>query len=217
MRNANLFPIFRHVMALRDCKDDALTMIAHSGWLQKNKNGGLHMKKYWLCSLKNFFIGTMLTVFLWGLFGFLFNLISAFMYEWGIAELYRFIIFVFYWCVLNWWIYGTSNKQRKYLDTLPRDHRITMKEDYLTFLKQEGLPMMIYYTVCLSLQVFVFQFTKGYFQTFFVLLAPIGIEQTSYINWLLSFVLFVIGYQAVSIICRALIRKERYDYLFEHH
>ena len=77
--------------------------------------------------------------------------------------------------------------------------------------------MMIYYTVCLSLQVFVFQFTKGYFQTFFVLLAPIGIEQTSYINWLLSFVLFVIGYQAVSIICRALIRKERYDYLFEHH
>ena len=91
------------------------------------------MNNNWLIGFKNFIIGTMLTVFLWGLLGFILNLVMVFMYEWGLIELYRLIIFVFYWCVLNWWIYGTSNKQRRYLDSLPRDHKITLKEDYFAF------------------------------------------------------------------------------------
>ena len=174
------------------------------------------MKKHWINALKNFAIGTMLTVFLYGLLGFLFNILGAFMYQWNIIWLYRGIVFVFYCYVLNWWIYGTSNKQRKYLDTLPRDHQVTVKEDYLTFIKQEGLPIIVFYTICMSLQVFVFGFIKGYFQTFFALLALIGVELSSVTNWILSFVCFVIGYQAVAVIWRWRIRKEKYDFLFEH-
>ena len=140
----------------------------------------------------------------------------GFMYAWGVIWLYRFIIFAFYWCVLNWWVYGTSKKARRYSDTLPRDHKITAKEDYLIFFKQEGLPMMVYYTVCLSLQVFVFGFTKGYLQAFFALLAPIGMELSPIANWSLSFGFFVFGYQAIAILWRRRIRKESYDFLFEH-
>ena len=175
------------------------------------------MRNNWFIGLKNFVIGTMLTVFLWGLFGFLWNILSAFLYQWGLVELYRFIIFVFYWFILNWWIYGTSNKQRRYLDSLPRDHKITLKEDYFVFLKQEALPILVYYTIGLSLQVFVFGFIKGYFQTFFVILAPIGLELPKIGNWILSFVLFVIGYQAVAVFYRWRIRKDRYHFLFEHN
>ena len=174
------------------------------------------MKQYWINGLKNFAVGTMLAVVFWGLLGFIANILLGFMYVWNILWLYRFIIFVFYWAVLNWWIYGTSQKTRRYLDTLPKDHKISFKEDYLTFLKQEGLPIMVYYTICLTLQVFVFQFHKGYFQTFFIILAPIGIELSPIANWILSFVFFVIGYQAISIIRRWNIRKEKYDFLFEH-
>ncbi len=173
------------------------------------------MKKHWLNGLKNFAIGTMLAVVFWGLLGFIVNILLGFMYVWNILWLYRLIIFAFYWTVLNWWIYGTSKKTRRYLDTLPRDHRITLKEDYLTFLKQEALPIIVFYTICMSLQVFVFGFTKGYFQTFFILLAPIGVELPSIANWILSFVCFVIGYQAVAVFWRWQIRKEKYDFLFE--
>ena len=173
------------------------------------------MKKYWFCGLKNFAIGTMLAVFLCGMFGFLWNIIGGFLDLWGLIELYRLIIFIFYWCVLNWWIYGTSNKQRRYSDSLPRDYKITLKEDYFAFLKQEALPIIVYYTIGLSLQVFVFGFTKGYFQAFFVILAPMGLELSKIGNWILSFVLFVIGYQAVAVFCRWRIRKENYDFLFE--
>ena len=175
------------------------------------------MNNNWLIGFKNFIIGTMLTVFLWGLLGFILNLVMVFLYEWGLIELYRLIIFVFYWCVLNWWIYGTSNKQRRYLDSLPRAHKITLKEDYFVFLKQEALPILVYYTIGLSLQVFVFGFIKGYFQTFFVILAPIGLELSKFGNWILSFVLFVIGYQAIAIFYRWRIRKDRYHFLFEHN
>ena len=84
------------------------------------------------------------------------------------------------------------------------------------FLKQEGLPIIMFYTICMSLQVFVFGFTKGYFQTFFILLAPMGAELPSIAKWILSFVLFVIGYQAVAVIWRWRIRKEKYDFWFEH-
>lgn len=175
------------------------------------------MKQYWINSLKNFAIGTILNVVFYGLFGFIWNILMGFMYTWNVLWLYRLIVFVFYWGVLNWWIYGTSNKQRRYLDSLPRDHRITMKEDYLTFLKQQGLPIMVYYTICMTLQVFVFQFSKGYFQAFFALLAPVGVELPPVLNWCFSFVLFVIGYQAIAVICRKNIRKEKYDFLFEHH
>ena len=174
------------------------------------------MNNNWRIGFKNFIIGTMMTVFLWGLLGFILNLVMVFLYEWGLIELYRLIIFVFYWCVLNWWIYGTSNKQRRYLDSLPRDHQITLKEDYFVFLKKEALPIIVYYTIGLSLQVFVFGFIKGYFQTFFVLLAPIGIDLSPVWNWILSFVLFVVGYQAVAVFYRWRIRKEKYDFLFEH-
>lgn len=174
------------------------------------------MNNNWLIGFKNFIIGTMLTVVFWGLLGFILNLVMVFLYEWGLIELYRLIIFVFYWCVLNWWIYGTSNKQRRYLDSLPRDHKITLKEDYFAFLKKEALPIIVYYTIGLSLQVFVFGFIKGYFQTFFVLLAPIGIDLSPVWNWILSFVLFVVGYQAVAVFYRWRIRKEKYDFLFEH-
>ena len=174
------------------------------------------MKKHWLNGLKNFIIGTMLAVVFWGLLGFIVNILLGFMYVWNILWLYRLIISAFYWTVLNWWIYGTSKKARRYLDTLPRDHRITIKEDYFTFLKQEGLPIIVFYTICLSLQVFVFAFTKGYFQTFFIILAPIGVELSSIANWILSFVCFVIGYQAVAVMWRWRIRKEKYDFLFEH-
>jgi hypothetical protein len=118
---------------------------------------------------------------------------------------------------LNWWIYGTSEKQRRYLDSLPRDHKITLKEDYFVFLKQEALPILVYYTIGLSLQVFVFGFIKGYFQTFFVILAPIGLELSKIGNWILSLVLFVIGYQAIAVFYRWRIRKERYHFLFEHN
>ena len=175
------------------------------------------MKQYWINGLKNFAIGTMLTVVFWGLLGFIVNILQGFMYVWNILWLYRFIIFGFYWTVLNWWIYGTSKKERRYLDSLPRDHRITLKEDYLTFLKQEGLPIMVYYTICMTLQVFVFKFHKGYLQTFFIILAPLGIELSPIANWLLSFVFFVIGYQSISIVRRKNIRKEKYDFLFERH
>ncbi len=174
------------------------------------------MNSNWLIGLKNFVIGTMLTVFLWGLLGFILNLVAVFLSEWGLIELYRLIIFVFYWFILNWWIYGTSGKQRRYLDSLPRGHKITLKEDYLTFLRQEALPIIIYYTIGSFLQVFVFGFIKGYFQTFFVILAPIGLELSKTGNWSLSFVLFVIGYQAVAVFCRWRIRKEKYNFLFEH-
>ena len=174
------------------------------------------MKKHWLNALKNFAIATMLNVVFYGLFGFIWNILMGFMYTWGVIWLYRFIIFVFYWCVLNWWIYGTSNKQRRYLDTLPRDHRVTVKEDYLTFIKQEGLPIIVFYTICMSLQVFVFGFTKGYFQAFFALLTPIGLELSPIANWILSFVFFVVGYQAVAVLYRRRIRKDGYDFLFEH-
>ena len=174
------------------------------------------MNNNWLVGLKNFVIGTMLTVVLWGLSGFISNLLMGFMDQWGIIELYRLIIFVFYWFILYWWIYGTSNKQRRYLDSLPRDHKITLKEDYFVFLKQEALPIFVYYTIGLSLQVFVFGFIKGYFQTFFVILAPIGLELPKIGNWILSFVLFVVGYQAIAIFYRWRIRKDRYHFLFEH-
>lgn len=174
------------------------------------------MKKHWINALKNFAIGTMLTVVFYGLFGFIWNIVMGFMSVWDVLWLYRLIIFVFYWCVLNWWIYGTSNKQRKYLDTLPRDHKVAVKEDYLAFLKQEGLPIIVFYTICMSLQVFVFGFTKGYFQAFFALLAPIGLELSPIANWILSFVCFVIGYQVIAVIWRWRIRKEKYDFLFEH-
>ena len=174
------------------------------------------MHNNWLVGLKNFVIGTMLTVVLWGLSGVISNLLMGFMDQWGIIELYRLIIFVFYWFILNWWIYGTSEKQRRYLDSLPRDHKITLKEDYFVFLKQEALPIFVYYTIGLSLQVFVFGFIKGYFQTFFVILAPIGLELPKIGNWILSFVLFVVGYQAIAIFYRWRIRKDRYHFLFEH-
>ena len=174
------------------------------------------MKKHWINALKNFAIGTMLTVVFYGLFGFIWNIVMGFMSVWDVLWLYRLIIFVFYWCVLNWWIYGTSNKQRKYLDTLSRDHKVTVKEDYLAFLKQEGLPIIVFYTICMSLQVFVFGFTKGYFQAFFALLAPIGLELFPIANWILSFVFFVVGYQAVAVLYRRRIRKDGYDFLFEH-
>lgn len=175
------------------------------------------MKKCWLNTFINFTIGTMLNVVFYGLLGFIWNLLMGFMSAGNILWLYRFLVFVFYWCVLNCWIYGTSGKQRKYLDTLPRDHRITWKEDYFAFLKQEGIPMIVYYAICLSLQVFVFGFTKGYLQAVFALLAPIGVEFSSIINWVLSFVFFVVGYQMVAMIWRWRIRKESYNFLFEHH
>ena len=76
---------------------------------------------------------------------------------------------------------------------------------------------MVYYTICMTLQVFVFKFHKGYLQTFFIILAPLGIELSPVANWILSFVFFVIGYQAISIIQRWNIRKEKYDFLFERH
>jgi hypothetical protein len=172
------------------------------------------MKNNWLIGLKNFVIGTMLTVFLWGLFGFLWNILSAFLYQWGLVELYRLIIFIFYWFILNWWIYGTSGKQRKYLDSLPKDRKITLKEDYFTFFKQEGLPTIVLYTICMSLQVFVFRFTTGYFQAFFALL-DIAYELNPYVDWILSFGLFEIGYQAVAVIYRWRIRKDSYNFLFK--
>ncbi|MBR5187399.1 MAG: hypothetical protein IKW18_02910, partial [Clostridia bacterium] len=87
----------------------------------------------------------------------------------------------------------------------------------LRFLKQEGLPIMVYYTICMTLQVFVFQFHKGYFQTFFIILAPLGKELSPVANWILSFMFFVIGYQVISIVRRRNIRKEKYDFLFERH
>lgn len=124
------------------------------------------MTKHWLSVFINFAIGTMFAVFLYGILGFAWTILMGFMSAANILWLYRFLISVFYWCVLNWWFYGTSNKQRKYLDTLPKDHKVTLKEDYLIFLKLDGIPIIICYTVCLSLQVFVFGFTKGYFQTF---------------------------------------------------
>lgn len=173
------------------------------------------MTKHWLNGLKNFAIGTMLAVVFWGLLGFIVNILLGFMSVWNILWLYRLIIFAFYWFVLNWWIYGTSTKTRRYLDTLPKDHQITLKEDYLMFLKQEALPIMVFYTICLSLQAFVFEFTKGYFQTFFIILAPIGVELSPITNWILSFVCFIIGYQAVAVIWRWKIRKEKYAFLFE--
>ena len=173
------------------------------------------MTKYWLNALKNFIIGTTLHFVFYGLLGFLWNIVMGFMSVWNMLWLYRFIIFTVYFCILNWWIYGSSAKQRKYLDSLPKDRKITLKEDYFTFFKQEGLPIIVFYTICMSLQVFVFGFTKGYFQTFFILLAPIGVELPSVANWILSFGLFVIGYQAVAVFWRWRIRKEKYDFLFE--
>ena len=175
------------------------------------------MIKSWLNHVINFVVGTMLHVVLYGLFGFIWNIVMGFMSTGNILWLYRIIIFSVYFCILNWWIYGTSQKQRKYLDTLPRDHKITLKEDYLVFLKGEGLPIILLYTICMSLQVFVFGFTKGYFQAFFALLAPIGIELNPYANWVLSFVVFVFGYQAVAILSRKHIRKGSYDFLFERN
>ena len=172
------------------------------------------MKQYWMDALKKFAIGTMLNVVFYGLFGFIWNILMGFMDVWNLIELYRLIVFIFYFCVLNWWIYGTSKKARRYLDALPRDHKISFKEDYLIFLKQEGLPIIIFYTVCLSLQVFVFGFTKGYLQAFFALLAPIGMELHPVANWSLSFITFLIGYQAVAVFVRWRIRKENYDFLF---
>lgn len=172
------------------------------------------MKQYWVDALKKFAIGTMLNVVFYGLFGFIWNILMGFMDVWNLIELYRLIVFIFYFCVLNWWIYGTSEKARRYLDTLPRDHKISFKEDYLIFLKQEGLPIIIFYTICLSLQVFVFGFTKGYLQAFFALLAPIGMELHPVANWILSFITFLIGYQAVAVFVRWRIRKENYDFLF---
>ncbi len=175
------------------------------------------MIKSWINSVINFAIGTMLTVVLYGLFGFVWNIVMGFMSAGNMLWLYRLIIFVFYLCVLNWWIYGTSAKQRKYLDTLPRDHKVTLKEDYLAFLKHEGIPIIALYTICMSLQVFVFGFTKGYFQAFFALLAPIGMELAPIANWILSFIVFVIGYQIVAILYRKRIRKGGYDFLFEQN
>jgi len=57
---------------------------------------------------------------------------------------------------------------------------------------------------------------KGYFQTFFVLTAPIGIGLHPIWNWILSFVLFVIGYPSVAVLYRWRIRKENYDFLFSN-
>ena len=175
------------------------------------------MLKSWLNHVINFAVGTMLHVVLYGLFGFVWNIVMGFMSTGNILWLYRIIIFFVYFCILNWWIYGTSKKQRKYLDTLPRDHKVTLKEDYLAFLKHDGLPIIVYYTICMSLQIFVFRFTKGYFQAFFALLAPIGIELNPYANWGLSCVVFVIGYQAIAVIFRKHIRKNDYDFLFEEN
>ena len=44
------------------------------------------MNNNWLIGFKNFIIGTMLTVFLWGLLGFILNLVMVFLSEWGLIE-----------------------------------------------------------------------------------------------------------------------------------
>jgi hypothetical protein len=172
------------------------------------------MKKHWLNAPINFAIGTTLHFVFYGLLGFLWNIVMGFMSVWNLLWLYRLIIFTVYFFILNWWIYGTSGKQRKYLDSLPKDRKITLKEDYFNFFKQEGLPTIVLYTICMSLQVFVFRFTKGYFQAFFALL-DIAYELNPYVDWILSFGLFVIGYQAVAVIYRWRIRKDSYNFLFK--
>lgn len=178
----------------------------------------LKMKNNILRSVLLYVLGTSLTFVFYGLLGFVFNIIMGFL---GVAELdwlYRIFIFIFYIFVLNFTFYGLDKSQKRYVNTLPRDKCISDKEDFILFIKQEGIPVLFLYIATISLQIFVFQFANGYLQAFFVLPAALSINfKNMWVGWAVCVLAFTIGYGGLSVFVRRKIRKNRYEYLFENN
>lgn len=176
------------------------------------------MKNNILRSVLLYVLGTTLTFVFYGLFGFIFNIVMGFLGAAKLDWLYRIFIFIFYIFVLNFTFYGFDKSKKRYVNTLPRDKCISYKEDFILFIKQEGVPVLLLYIATISLQIFVFQFTKGYLQAFFVLPAALSVDfKNIWVGWAVCVLAFTIGYGGLSVFVRRKIRKNRYEYLFENN
>ena len=183
------------------------------------------MKNNILRSILLYVLGTTLTVVFYGFLGFIVNIIMGFFNAADLDWLYRIFVFIFYIFVLNFTFYGLHKSKKRYVNTLPRDKCISYKEDFILFIKQEGIPVLLLYIVTISLQIltislqiFVFQFTKGYLQAFFSLPAVLSSNfKNMWVGWAACVLAFTIGYGGLSVFVRRKIRKNRYEYLFENN
>ena len=176
------------------------------------------MKNNILRSVLLYVLGTTLTFVFYGLLGFIFNIVMGFLGAADLDWLSRIFIFIFYIFVLDFTFYGFDKSKKRYVNTLPRDKCISYKEDFILFIKQEGIPVLFLYIVTISLQIFVFQFTKGYLQAFFVLPAALSVDfKNIWVGWAVCVLAFTIGYGGISVFVRRKIRKNRYEYLFENN
>ena len=178
----------------------------------------LKMKNNILRSILLYVLGTTLTVVFYGFLGFIVNIIMGFFNAADLDWLYRIFVFIFYIFVLNFTFYGLDKSKKRYVNTLPRDKCISDKEDFIMFIKQEGIPVLLLYIATISLQIFVFQFTKGYLQAFFSLPAALSINfKNMWGGWAVCVLDITIGYGGLSVFVRRKIRKNRYEYLFENN
>ena len=166
------------------------------------------MKNNILRSALLYVLGTTITFVFYGLLGFVFNIIMGFLGAAKLDWLYRIFVFIFYIFVLNFTFYGSHKSKKRYVNTLPRDKCISYKEDFILFIKQEGIPVLFLYIVTISLQIFVFQFTKGYLQAFFVLPAALSVDfKNIWVGWAVCVLAFTIGYGGLSVFVRRKIKK----------
>ncbi len=161
-----------------------------------------------------FIVGTALNMVPFGL---VFNLVITFCRMWDILWLAWILIFIFYIGVLNATFYALHRSQKRYASTLPRDKCISVKEDFILFVKQEGIVVLIMYIVTISLQIFVFDFHKGYhyFELFFALPAALANFKNDWVNLAVCVLSFAVCYSGLAVLIRRKIRKNRYDFLFK--
>lgn len=163
----------------------------------------LKMKNNILRSILLYVLGTTLTVVFYGFLGFIVNIIMGFFNAADLDWLYRIFVFIFYIFVLNFTFYGLDKSKKRYVNTLPRDKCISDKEDFIMFIKQEGIPVLLLYIATISLQIFVLQFTKGYLQAFFSLPAALSINfKNMWVGWAVCVLAFTIGYGGLSVFVR---------------
>lgn len=176
------------------------------------------MKNNVLRSVLLYVLGTALTFVFYGFFGVYSYIIMSFLSAANLDWLFRIFFFIFYIFVLNFTFYGLNKSKKRYVHTLPRDKCISDKEDFILFIKQEGIPVLLLYIATISLQIFVFQFTKGYLQAFFILPAAFSVDfKNMWVGWAVCVLAFTIGYGGLSVFVRRKIRKNRYEYLFENN
>ncbi len=115
-----------------------------------------------------FVVGTMLNVVFFGWFGPVYNVMLTLCSIWDILWVTHLVAMIFYILFLNAAFYALRSSQKRYVSTLPRDKCISAQEDFILFVKQEGIVVLILYIVVVSLQIFVFKFNKSYLQGFFL-------------------------------------------------